>query len=167
MAGLVQMLAAALQQSGAGTADAIKEGLAAQATMSRAPIPETYLSGGYPDQGVYNHKDGGAFNTPLRCPMFLGMFTDKGEIIPAFEVISKNCTERERVLFNALTPGAYPVERNDGKTAHWRVVQQTDELDQPLRLVVAVPAPWLSKAEQAQMPSQIRFLTQLTSGVAA
>jgi hypothetical protein len=47
------------------------------------------------------------------------------------------------------------------------VVQQTDELDQPLRLVVAVPAPWLSKAEQAQMPSQIRFLTQLTSGVAA
>ena len=73
MASLVQMLAAALQQSNSGTAEAIRDGLSAQATMARHPIPETYLSGGYPNQSVYSHPKGGEFDTKLRCPMFLGV----------------------------------------------------------------------------------------------
>jgi hypothetical protein len=70
------------------------------------------------------------------------------------------------VLLNALVPGAYMVERNDGKSAKWRVVQQTDDLGEAIRLVIAIPPTWLSKAEQAQMPSQTQFLKQL-SGTAA
>ena len=70
------------------------------------------------------------------------------------------------MLLNALTPGAYMVERNDGKSAKWRVVQQTDDLGEAIRLVIAIPPTWLSKAEQAQMPSQTQFLKQL-SGTAA
>ena len=159
---IMQLLAA----SGKISAEAIRQALSDQAVLSRNPIAETYLSGGYPGRSVYSHPDGDDQHprTVLRCPMFLGIYESSGAATPAFEIVGASCSEPERVALNALTPGAYRIERNDGKVAIWRVVQQMDDLGEPIRLVIAVPPGWLSKAEQAQMPSQRRFLEQLTSG---
>lgn len=168
MAALIQMLAGAIAQSGTMNAEAFKDAMGSQSAMARNPIAETYLSGGYPGKSVFSHPDGDDKHprTELRCPMFLGIYDQKGETTPAFEIDGRACKETERVLLNALAPGAYMVERNDGKSAKWRVVQQTDDLGEAIRLVIAIPPTWLSKAEQAQMPSQTQFLKQL-SGTAA
>lgn len=164
---LIQMLVTALQQSGADTAQAIRDGLASATSMAREPIPENKVAPGY---SVYAHPNGDQTTprTKLRCPMFLGIYNEDGKAVPAFEIFPDTCTENERVALNAVQPGAFHVERNDGKTALWRVVQQTDDLGQPIRLVIAVPATWLSKDEQAQMPAQFNkagtgFLQQLTA----
>lgn len=161
---LIQALVAALGQNNAAAADAIK----AATSTGRNPIPETYLNGGYPGKSVYSHPDGDDKHprTPLRCPMFMGVLTDKGETIPAFEIFQDVCTEWERVTYNALVPGEYLIARNDEKTAKWRVVEQKDDLGVPIRLVVAVPAIWLSKEQQAAMPTQKNFLRQLTEAAA-
>jgi hypothetical protein len=168
MAALVQMLAGAIAQSGTMNAEAFKDAMGSQSAMARNPIAETYLSGGYPGKSVFSHPDGDDKHprTELRCPMFLGIYDQKGETTPAFEIDGRACKETERVLLNQLVPGAYMVERNDGKSAKWLVVQQTDDLGEAIRLVIAIPPTWLSKAEQAQMPSQTQFLKQL-SGTAA
>jgi hypothetical protein len=168
MAALVQMMAEAIAKSGSMNAEAFKDAMGSQSAMARNPIAETYLSGGYPGKSVFSHPDGDDKHprTELRCPMFLGIYDQKGETTPAFEIDGRACKETERVLLNALVPGAYMVERNDGKSAKWRVVQQTDDLGEAIRLVIAIPPTWLSKAEQAQMPSQTQFLKQL-SGTAA
>jgi len=164
MTALIQALAAAIGQNNAATTEAFREALAANAKTARTAMPETYLNGGYPEHSVYSHPDGDLAHprTAFRCPMFMGVFTEKGETIPAFEIFQDTCTEAERVAYNALVPGKYLVERNDGKTAHWRVIEQLDDLGVPLRLVVAVPLTWLKKDEQAQMPTQKSFLRQLT-----
>lgn len=169
MAGLIQMLAAAIQQGNTGTADAIRDGLAANAAMARNPIAETYLNGGYPAKSVYSHPDGDLAHprTILRCPMFLGIYNEHGQVAPVFEMFEDVCTERERVLLNTLQAGVFPVERNDGVTANWQVVEQRDAQGGLIRLVIAVPQVWLSKDQQAQMPGQFKFLQQLTAVQAA
>ena len=78
------------------------------------------------------------------------------------KIYEKTSTEKERVLLNALVPGVYRIERNDGEFGNCHVVQQTDALGQPIRMVIAVPAIWLSNAEQAQMPRLVQHLAQLT-----
>jgi hypothetical protein len=161
---LIAALVAALGQNNQATADAI----AAAGVAGRNPIPETYLLGGYPGKSVYSHPDGDDKHprTVFRCPMYMGIRTEKGEIIPAFDIFADTCTEWERVTYNALVPGEYWVERNDGVKALWRVVEQKDDLGVPIRLVVAVPQMWLKTDAQASMPSQKSFLRQLTEAAA-
>ncbi len=178
-AGLIAALVAALQQSNAGTADAIREGLTANAAMARNPIAETYLNGGYPAKSVFSHKDGDLAHprTKLRCPMFLGVYTEHGQVVPAFEIYEDVCTEQERVLCNDLQPGSFDVERNDGQSAKWQIVEQKDAHGEITRLVIAVPQMWLSKDQQAQMPPMLRvnrkgettagFLKQLVEAASA
>ena len=74
----------------------------------------------------------------------------------------------ELVLSDTSTPvpGWLVAPETLGLGGKWRVVQQTDDLGEAIRLVIAIPPTWLSKAEQAQMPSQTQFLKQL-SGTAA
>lgn len=163
---LIQMLASAIAQSGSMQADSLKDALRDQASMARTPIAETYLSGGYPNRGVFNHPQGGEHNTPLRCPMFLGVYNERGQVTAAFEEVGGNCREDERVLLNQLRPGQFWLERNDGIKAICRVVEERDDLGQPIRVIVAVPQTWLSKSEQAQMPHLRNRLTQLTAPAA-
>lgn len=169
MAALVQMLAQALQSSGQQNADTIRDAMTSASAAARNPMHETYLSGGYPGKSVYAHPDGDLAHprTALRCPMFMGVYNEKGESVPAFEIFGDACTEAERVAYNALVPGVYDVERNDGVTAKWRVVQETDDLGQPIRMVVAAPMTWLKRDAQAQMPTQKSFLRQLTAAAVA
>lgn len=166
-AALIQMLVQALQQSGADTAQAIRDGLASATSMAREPIPENKVAPGF---SVYAHPDGDQTTerTKLRCPMFLGIYDETGKATPAFEIFHDTCTEKERVALNQVRAGAFMVERNDGRSALWRVVEQMDDLGQPVRVVIAVPATWLSKDEQAQMPAQFNkagngFLQQINA----
>lgn len=158
VASLVQMLAAAMQQSGQSTAQAIRDGLADATAMARAPIPENEVP---LDRGVYGNPHGP--RTKLRCPMYLGVYNEHGKSTPAFEIFQDVCTEQERVLLNQLQRGDYTVMRNDEREAICKVVEEKDSLGQTTRLVIAVPNTWLSKEEQAQMPSQLRLLRQLTA----
>lgn len=159
---LIQMLAAAMQQSGANTAQAIKDGLADGMSLARDPIPENKIAPGF---SVYAHPEGDQRRprTKLRCPMYLGAYNEYGHAIGVFEIFQDTCKESERVMLNQLTPGDFTVYRNDDKHAIWKVVEEKDSLGQVTRLVIAVPTGWLSKEEQAQMPSQTRFLKQLTA----
>jgi hypothetical protein len=144
-------------------ADAMTQSSRESAMAARNPIPESYLNGGYPGKSVFSHPDGDLLHPPtkLRCPMSLSLYTDKGETIPALPIFEDACTEAERIMLNALRPGIYQVERNDGRVANWRVIQQDDDLGAPIRLNIAVPAIWLSTEHQAQMPGQPSFLRQL------
>lgn len=166
MAALVQMLAAAMQQSGLSTAQAIKDGLADATTMAREPIPENKQD---PGKSVYSHPDGDLkrARTKLRCPMYLGVYDEDGKIIPAFEYLEGTTTERERVALNRLTEGAYQVERNDAEVGIVRVQEKVDGLGQPMRLVIAAPFTWLQKEGFAQMPSLIRMLDQMLTAQTA
>lgn len=163
VATLVALLADALKANGAANTDAIKQAMTESAAAARNPMAETYLSGGYPAKSVFSHPDGDLAHprSVLRCPMFLGVYDSDGKTTPAFEVFGDVCTEQERTLFNQLTPGEFWVERNDGKRAKWRVVEQQDDFGQPVRLIVAVPQTWLKSDEQGQMPTQKYFLRQL------
>lgn len=162
MSALIQMLAAALNQNGAQTAEAIKTALADAAVMAREPIPENKVA---PGVSVYSKPAGDLKDprTKLRCPMFLGVYDEEGRATAAFEIDEDTSTEPERVLLNTLTPGVVTVERNDGMTGACRVVQHTDDLGQPIRLVIAVPQTWLAKDQQHQMPALPKFLMQLTA----
>lgn len=170
---LVQMLATAMQQNGASTAQAIKEGLSEASKDARAPILETYSTGGYPEISVYSHPDGDLVHprTVLRCPMYLGVYDEDGQVKPAFEVFEETSTEQERVVLNALKPGEYRIERNDGRAGLCRVVERKDDLGQTNRLVIAFPETWLSKDQQAALPALVNkygsgLLQQLTPSAA-
>lgn len=156
---LIQMLAAAMQQSGESTAQAIKEGLASATTMARTPIPENDVQ---QDRGVYAAPNGGQ-RTRLLFPMMLGAYNERGQATGVFEIFQDTCTEKERVLLNQIRPGDYMVTRNDDVQGIWKVVDEKDSLGQVTRRVIAVPTQWLSTAEQHAMPSQTRFLQQLTA----
>jgi len=161
MAALIQALVTGITQANAGTADAIREALGTAAAMARDPIPENATT---PGHSVYAHPLGEAHNTKLRCPMYLGIYDDEGQAKPAFEIYEDTCTEAERVELNKLVPGVYPgIERNDGVTALWRVVEKLDGNGLPTRLIIAVPQTWLSQAEFQQMPGQLKFLRQLNA----
>lgn len=164
MAGLIAMLASALNQNGAQTAEAIKSALSDASALARSPIPEG-TDHSNPKVSVYSHPEGDATHprTKLTAPMFLGIYNQQGQTVPAFEIHEDTTTEPERVLLNRLTPGAILVERNDGTQAQCRVVDFTDDLGQPIRRVIAVPETWLAKEWQAQMPSLKNLLTQLTA----
>lgn len=161
-AALIQMLAAALNQNGLAQATAIKDALASATTMARTPIPENQVD---PGISVYSAPGGDQAQprTELRCPMFLGVYDEDGKVIPAFEIFEDTCTEKERVLLNQVKPGTYRVTRNDEEEADWMVAEKIDGLGQPIRLVIAVPFTWLHKDQFQQMPSQTRFLQQLTA----
>lgn len=152
---LIKMLTDALTASNRETA-----------LTARNPIPESYLNGGFPAKSVFSHPDGDLAHPPtkLRCPMFLGVYSNRGEARPAFPIFEDSCRESERVMLNQLREGSFPVERNDGRVGNWRVIQESDELGEPIRLIIAIPSQWLSKEEQAQMPGQPNFLKQLTQG---
>lgn len=167
MAALVQMLAAALQQSGANTAQAIKDGLADATTMARTPIPEG-TDATNPRKSVYAHPLGDSAHprTVLRAPMFLGVYDEDGKVIPAFEYIEGTTTERERVGLNRLTSGSYRVERNDGVEGLVRVQEKLDDLGAPIRVTVAVPFTWLQQEAFQQMPSLVRMLDQMLAAEA-
>lgn len=156
---LIQMLSAALQQSGQSTAQAIKDGLASATAMAREPIPENKVP---LDRGVYANPNGGP-RTKLLFPMFLGAYDERGKATAVFEIFEAACRESERVLLNQVQPGEYWVERNDDAKAIWKVVDEKDSLGQVTRRVIAVPTQWLSTSEQHAMPSQTRFLQQLTA----
>lgn len=162
---LIKMLADALSMSGTQTAETIREAMRESAETARNPIHETYLSGGYHGHSVYSHPDGDLAHprTTLRCPMFMGVLEPTGKTIAAFEIFGDVCTEAERVSYNALVPGRYLVERNDGAKAMWQVVEEKDDLGATQRLIVGVPLAWLKKDAQAQMPSQKSFLAQLNT----
>lgn len=169
-AALIQLLASTLNQSGVTQAQAIKDALADATTMAREPIPENKVA---PGVSVYSHPEGDLAHprTPLRCPMFLGVYDEDGKATPAFEIFQDTSTEAERQLLNRLEPGEIRVERNDGVSAICRVVEKRDDLGQPLRLVIAVPQTWLHKDQQQAMPALVRrhgdgLLQQLTSGAA-
>jgi hypothetical protein len=154
---LVRALTEAMTQSSRESAQA-----------ARHPLPETYLDGGFPEKSVFSHPDGDLAHprTVLKCPMWMGIYSDTGETKAAFEILEAACSEKERVLLNQLTPGSFRVERNDGVSAQWKVVQQNDDLGEPIRLVIAMPARWLTKEQQAQVPGQPNFLRQLTQPAA-
>ena len=145
--------------------DSMVEANRQSAKEARHPIPESYLDGGFPEISVFSHPDGDLKHPPtqLKCPMFMGVYDEEGKCHPVFPIIERNCKETDRVMLNQLTPGIYRVERNDGRVSNWRVVIHKDDLDQPIRLVIATPQTWLSKEEQAQMPGQPSFLKQLTT----
>ena len=81
------------------------------------------------------------------------------------------------MLCNDLQPGSFDVERNDGVSAKWQIVEQKDAHGEITRLVIAVPQMWLSKDQQAQMPPMLRvnrkgettagFLKQLVEAASA
>ena len=90
----------------------ITQGNVEAAKAVRDPIPENKTIAGH---SVYSHPDGEAFNTKLRCPMFLGVYDEQGKARAAFEIFEGTCTEADRVELNKLQPGVYPgIERNDG-----------------------------------------------------
>lgn len=162
MSALIQMLATALNQNGAQTAEAIKTALSEAAIMAREPIPENKVA---PGVSVYSKPKGDLKDprTALRCPMFLGVYDQEGKATAAFEIDQDTSTEVERVFLNQLRPGVVNITRNDDMTADCRIVQHTDDLGQPIRLVIAVPQTWLAKDQQAQMPGLKNLLTQLTA----
>lgn len=161
MQALIAALVTGITQANAGTADAIRDALGNAASMARDPIPENKV---IPGHSVYSHPLGEAHNTKLRCPMYLGVYDEEGKAKPAFEIYEGTCTEAERVELNKLVPGVYPgIERNDGTTATWRIVQHTDDNGIATRLIIAVPQMWLSQDQQAQMPGQPNFLRQLNT----
>ena len=149
--------------------DAMTASSVVAAQAARNPIPETYLQGGYNEKSVYSHPDGELVHPKekLKCPMFLGTYnSDSGETKPALEIFEDVCTPDERRMLNLLVPGMFRVERNDGVSANWKVVMQNDDLGQPIRLVIAMPARWLTKEHQAMNPGQPSFLRQLTQPAA-
>lgn len=161
MQALVSALVTGITQAQASSADAIKDALGNAAAMARQPIPENDTIAGH---SVYSHPNGEAFNTKLRCPMYLGIYDEHGNAKPAFEIYENTCTEVERVELNKLRHGVYPgIERNDGVKATWRVVQQMDSNQQPTRLIIAVPQLWLSQEQFMLMPGQLNFLRQLNA----
>ena len=166
MTALIQALVTGITQANAGTADAIRDALGNAAAMARTPIPENAVD---PGHSVYSHPDGDQAHprTTLKCDTFLGIYDDDGVAKPAFEIFEDTCTEDERVLINELKPGVYRIERNDGITALWRVVQKSDDNGQPTRLIVAVPQQWLSPEQFQQMPGQLNFLKQLVAAQSA
>jgi len=159
---LIQMLTAALQQSGTTTAQAIRDGLAQATTLAREPIPENKIAPGF---SVYAHPLGDQAHprTKLRCPMFLGVYDERGRAVSVFEIFQDTCTELERTQLNLLTPGSTMVTRNDGQSAFWKIVEEKDALNQVTRMIIAVPTTWLAADQQAQMPGQPQFLQQLTA----
>lgn len=182
MAALVQMLASALGQSGVAQAQAIKDALGSQAALARNPIPETYTAGGYPGKSVFSHPDGDLVTprTELKCPIYMGVYNGDGKVIPVRDIDGKQCTETERVYMNALVPGIYPVTRNDGDVANWRVVEYRDDVGELMKIVIAAPQSWLAKNEYHQMPPMVQknrkgqviedgtgFLTQLASAASS
>lgn len=183
MAALVQMLAAALGQSGAATAQAITEAMGQQAHMARNPIAETYLTGGYPGKSVFSHPDGDLVTprTELKCPIYMGVYNDEGKVIPVREIDGKQCTEAERVYMNQIAPGRYEVQRNDGQSAFWRVVESRDDLGELMKITIAVPQQWMARDQFHAMPPMVEkhrrtgqvnpdgagFLTQLVSGASS
>jgi hypothetical protein len=162
MQSLIAALVSGITQGSAGTADAIKAALSDAAVLAREPIPENKVATGV---SVYSHPLGDKVHprTKLRCPMYLGVYDEKGQTIPAFEIHEDTSTERERVLLNSLRHGSVRVERNDGMQALCQVSEQRDDLGQPIRVVVAVPQTWLAKDQQAQMPGLVTLLTQLSA----
>jgi len=160
-AGLIAGLIAALKDNASAQTDAMKDALAQAATMAREQIPENKVSPGF---SVYSHPlgDKAKPRTQLRCPMFLGVYNEDGKVMPAFEYEPQTLTEKERVLLNELRPGARPgIERNDGQTALWRVAEQADANGQAIRMVIAVPEPWLGKDQFHTMPRLTDALQQL------
>jgi hypothetical protein len=166
---MFKMFTDALVAAGAQNAESIRDAMTAQAQKMRGR-EDSYTTGvGYPAKSVYSHADGDEAHprTKFRCPMFMGVVDGKGITTPAFEIFQDVCTEAERIAYNALVPGKYRVQRNDGAEANWHVVEEQDDLGETIRVIVAVPLPWLKKDAQAQMPSQKSFLKQLTEAVAA
>lgn len=164
MAAFAALLAGAIGQSGVATAQAIKEGLTDATAMAREPIPENKIS---PGHSVYAHPDGDQKHprTLLRCPMFLGIYDDKGEALGAFELEPGTLTEWEREKLNGLRPGVYQgIERNNGDRGLWRVVEKHNDNGEPQSLIVAVPPTWLSRDEFQYMPTLRNALTQLHGG---
>ena len=163
MAAFAALLANAMGQSGQATAEAIKTGLAEATTMAREPIPENKVAPGF---SVYSQPEGDRAKprTKLHCPMFLGVFdSETGRTDAAFEIFEDTCTEEERRMLNQLVPGSFLVERNDGATANVVVAARKDDRGVINRQIIGFPTMWLSKDEQAQMPSQKKILQQLTS----
>lgn len=134
--------------------------------MARAPIPENQVD---PGVSVYAHPLGDQKHprTVLRCPMFLGVYDEDGKILPAFEYLEGTLTENERVGLNALQSGTFRVERNDGEVGIVRVQERTDDLGEPIRLVIAVPFLWLQKEFFQQVPSLISLLKQMSAEAVA
>ena len=160
MAALVQMLAAALNQSGATQAQAIKDALSNAASMARTPIPENQVA---PGVSVYSHPEGDAkrARTELDCPTFLGVYDENKKAAGAFEYHPDTLKEIERVKLNAVPEGHYWVERADEARGVCLVIVQRDDLGQPIRKLFAVPQGWLAKDSFAQMPNLKSFLAQL------
>jgi hypothetical protein len=148
--------------------DAMTASSTVAAQAARNPIPETYLQGGYNEKSVYSNPEGDLVRPreKLKCPIWMGTYSDTGETKPAIEILEDVCTPDERRMLNLLTPGSFRVERNDGVSAQWKVVLQSDDLGTPIRLIIALPARWLTKEHQAMNPGQPSFLRQLTQPVA-
>jgi hypothetical protein len=166
MQAFAALLAGAMGQSGQATAQAIREGLSDATAMARDPIPENKIS---PGHSVYSHADGDQKRprTLLRCPMFLGIYDDKGEALGAFELENQTLTEWERDRLNALRPGVYAgIERNNGDLGLWRVVEKHNDNGEAQQLIVAVPPTWLSRDEFQYMPTLKNALRQMHEQVA-
>lgn len=167
VAALLGALVGALNQNSATQAAAIKDALESATAMARDPIPENRVAPGF---SVYAHRlgDKARPRTVLRCPMYLGVYNDEGKVAPAFEYSPETLTEDERVMLNQLQPGARSgIQRHDGARALWRVAEQADANGQPIRLVIAVPEPWLGKDQFHQMPRLTDALQQLIAAQAA
>jgi len=127
--------------------------------QTRDPIPEVAVS---PDTGIYGNND--QPRTQLPCPYYMGIYDDEGRVTEAFEIFADTCKESERVelLKLAARPGVYPrIERADGASASWRIVVRRDENNLPVKVIIAVPSPWLGRDQFQQMPTQPNFLRQL------
>lgn len=169
MQAFAAVLAQAMAAAGVASAGAIGDA----AKSARTPMPETFLSGGYPEISAFGHPEGDLARprTELRCPMFLGYYNEDGDVTPAFVIHDDTSTENERVLLNALAPGEMWIESNSGEKAICKVVEKRDSLGAITRLVIAVPQPWLSKEKQAAMPALVNkhgagLLQQLTQSAA-
>ncbi len=163
----IAALIAALTANSAMQAGAITDALGHATKMAREQIPENKVS---PGISVYSHPEGDLkrARTVLRCPMFLGVYNESGTVSPAFEYAPETLTEIERVGLNALVPGIRKdILRNDGQRALWRVAEQNDSNGNPMRMVIAVPEPWLGKDQFAQMPRLTDALHQLIAAQAA
>lgn len=166
MQAFAQILATAIAQGQAVSADVIKSAVADAAKLAREPIPEIPFAH-YHRKSVFNPD--GDLESPrpgLKCEMFLGQYDDHGVVTAAFEIVGNSCRKDEQELLNQLSAGAYPVKRHDGVSGSVVVQERKDANGVVNRVVIAMPHGWLGKDQQASMPSQKNLCEQILGGVA-
>lgn len=161
-ADLMAIVTAAVQAAGGGNGD-IGSQITRALRDNRQPIPENTDAAYH--RMSHNHPGGKDVPRPaLTYPTFFGVWDAANGKAAAFaEIEDDQCRDGEIEALNALRPGLFNVERNDGGTVMVRVVDAKDAQENVIRRILAFPQQQFEKEHMNTLPTLEKLARQMVA----